>query len=512
MGLKEFNDLVKDIRAEIRAHGIDLKSEQLEYEIAREIAKHYSTLKQYDVIQILNEISDNIDSTLNVSENLTIAKQIIDKYLGTDKYNEDYVKSMEEALKHWNNAYASELAQQYLDRVAENSVEWYNILRPQKNPKTKSVVETNSVAKSAKHTTQKQNATVKVVKYKPDLSEIKKLNERVNTLETHVASIDMKLTQFMDMANNNNNKELIEKISNIENGINGLRKDLSTYKEENEAIKAKIAQLERHLAELEHTQNTFKDKQDQLEIMLTNILIAELRDLKRERLSVEYRPTVKNNRPTTTNRQGQRRPRQSKYDILMSQMNNVTNEINNMKKDIVELKTKVDSIEQKVTQPQAQTQTAQQVYNPEKLTLKQKILKFGQEFVSVVTFTFLTRELQERIEVLDKLIQFYRGNQNIILSQKQLQIARDYFDPEKLAWKKKILKFAVAFAPHAGVTPLVKQELKRIEELEKLLQESIKNQNVNQPQNQTQPRATAQNVNQPNNKMQVQAVASVTAK
>jgi len=156
-----------------------------------------------------------------------------------------------------------------------------------------------------------------------------------------------------------------------------------------------------------------------------------------------------------------------------------------------EPKTKVDNVEQKTAQirQQAQTQTAQQVYNPEKLTLKQKILKFGQEFVSFVTFTSLAKEELERIEVLDKLIQFYRGNQNIILSQKQLQIARDYFDPEKLAWKKKILKFAVAFAPHAGVTPLVKQELKRIEELEKLLQESIKNQNVNQPQNQTQPRA-----------------------
>jgi len=421
MGLNEFNELVKDIRAEIKARGIDLRSEQLEYEIAREIAKHYNRLKQYDIIQILNEISDNIDSTLNVSENIAIAKQIIDKYLGPDKYSEDYVKSMEEALEHWNNAYASELTQQYLEKEDEKSVEWNNILRIQENPKTKPLVETKSVTKSTKHTAQTQKPVVKVVKYKPDLSEIKTLNERVNTLETRIASIDMKLTQFMDMANNNSSKELIEKIGLIESGINGLRKDLSIYKEENEALKAKIAQFEKRLAELEQIQSAFKDKQDQLEIMLTNILIAELRefraelrDLKREQMGANYRPTVKNNRPTTTNRQRQSRPRQSKYDILM-------NEIISVKKDIAELKAKVDNMEQKTAQIQTQAQTAQQTNNPKKNELR-----------------------------------------------------------------KKILKFALAIAPHSRFAPKVKEELKKIEEEEKQGQNEGNSQNAGQSQNQTQ--------------------------
>jgi chromosome segregation ATPase len=426
MGLKEFNELVKDIRTEIKAHGIDFKSEQLEFEIAREIAKHYNTLKQYDIIQILNEISDNLDSALNVSENLTIAKQIIYKYLGANKYTVDYVESMEKALQHWNNKYAEELTQQYLEKEAENATEWQSILRTQENAKTKPLLDTNNVAKSNKSVTQQRRQTVKVVKYKPDLSEVKSLNEKVNTLESRVASIDMKLTQFMDMVNNNNNnKELIEKIGLIENGINGLRQGLNTYKEENEVLKAKIAQLEKRLAELEQRQNAYKDRQDQLEILLSNILIAEirefraeLRDLKREQMRGEFRPTVKNNRTAVANRQRRPRPRQSKYDILL-------NEINGLKKDVTELKVKVENIEQKTTpaQPQAQPQT-----------------------------------------------------------QPTNQVNKSRKD----VWKARILKFALALAPNSKYAPEIKERLKNLEQQGGQVNTQANDQDGNQPASQTQ--------------------------
>lgn len=413
MGLNEFNELVRDIRTEIKAHGIDMKSEQLEYEIAREIAKHYNTLKQYDIVQILNEISDNLDSTLNVSENLAIAKQIIDKHLGTDKYTMDYVKSMEEALQHWNNEYAKELTQQHLNEENEKMVEWNSILRPQNNTHVKPIADMNNVAKSTKPDIQRQKPIVKVVKYKPDMSEVKSLNEKVNTLESRVASIDMKLTQFMDMVNNsNNNKELIEKIGLIENGINGLRQDLSTYKEENEALKAKIAQLEKRLAELEQRQNAYKDRQDQLEILLSNILIAEirefraeLRDLKREQARGEFRPTVKSNRATVTNRQRQSRPRQSKYDILL-------NEINGLKKDVTELKVKVENIEQKTTQTQPQTQPAQQVNKSKKDVWRARILKAALTFAPHSRYAPQIREMLKNLEKQGGQANTQANNQN----------------------------------------------------------------------------------------------------
>jgi chromosome segregation ATPase len=236
----------------------------------------------------------------------------------------------------------------------------------------------------------------------------------------------MKLTQFMDMVNNNNNnKELIEKIGLIENGINGLRQDLSTYKEENEVLKAKIAQLEKRLAELEQRQNAYKDRQDQLEILLSNILIAEirefraeLRDLKREQMRGEFRPTVKNNRTAVTNRQRQPRPRQSKYDILL-------NEINGLKKDVTELKVKVENIEQKTTpaQPQAQPQT-----------------------------------------------------------QPTNQVNKSRKD----VWRTRILKFALALAPNSKYAPQIKEVLKQLEKQGGQVNTQANDQDGNQPASQTQ--------------------------
>jgi len=82
MGLAGFNERVSQIRDMITQRGIDLKSDKLEYEIARLIAKHYDTLKEYDIIEILNEVSDSLDSKLTYAENMAIAEKIIGKYLG----------------------------------------------------------------------------------------------------------------------------------------------------------------------------------------------------------------------------------------------------------------------------------------------------------------------------------------------------------------------------------------------------------------------------------------------
>jgi DNA repair exonuclease SbcCD ATPase subunit len=260
MGLSEFNARVQEIRETINQHRIDLKSDKLEYEIAKRIAKHYNTLKEYDIIQILNEISDNLDSKLTVSENLAIVDNILGQYLKEDKYDTDFVESYEEALEHWNRQIAQELTRQHYVKEAENSVDWDKILAIQKKPKYGAL----PIEISEKNA--KPKPKVKVVKYKPEIPEIAEIKEKVNTLETQIAQLDSKVTQLAKAEKpNTDNRELIERIERVEKDV----------------------------AEI-------KDKLDQLEIAFNNILIGELKEIKarvEELRTKEFRPIAKDNRP-----------------------------------------------------------------------------------------------------------------------------------------------------------------------------------------------------------------------
>jgi hypothetical protein len=59
----------------------DIKREALR-KIAREVAKRYRALEEngIDVVAVLNEVSDNIDSALTVEENVGLALDVLDKY------------------------------------------------------------------------------------------------------------------------------------------------------------------------------------------------------------------------------------------------------------------------------------------------------------------------------------------------------------------------------------------------------------------------------------------------
>jgi DNA repair exonuclease SbcCD ATPase subunit len=267
MGLSEFNARVQEIRDMVNQHRIDLKSDKLEYEIAKRIAKHYDTLKEFDIIQILNEISDNLDSKLTNEENLAIVDNILGYYLKEDKYTKDYVESYVEALEHWNRQIAEELTQQYLETEAENSVDWNKVLKPQVKPKDTTLpIEVSVKPSENPQVNAKPKPKVKVIKYKPEIPEITEIKEKVNALETQITLLDSKVTQLANTGKpNTDNHELVKRVEKVE-------KDL----------------------------NEIKEKLDQLEIAFNNILAGELREIKarvEELRSKEFRPSVKDNRP-----------------------------------------------------------------------------------------------------------------------------------------------------------------------------------------------------------------------
>lgn len=249
MGLAEFNARVQEIRDMVNQRGIDLKSDKLEFEIAKRIAKHYNTLKQYDIVQILNEISDNLDSKLTVEENLAIVDNILGQYLGEDKYNKDYVESYEEALEHWNRQIAQELTQQYYEKETENSVDWDKVLAVQKKTRDNTLEVSEKPQVNAK-----PKPKVKAVKYKPEIPEIAEIKEKVNALETQITLLDSKVSS----------RELIQRVERVE-------KDL----------------------------NEIKEKLSQLEIAFNNIMMGELRDIKakvEELRKAEFKPVTADNR------------------------------------------------------------------------------------------------------------------------------------------------------------------------------------------------------------------------
>lgn len=267
MGLSEFNARVQEIRDMVNQHGIDLKSDKLEFEIAKRIAKHYDTLKEYDIIQILNEISDNLDSKLTVEENLAIADNILGQYLKEDKYTKDYVDSYIEALEHWNRQIAQELTQQHYEKETENSVDWDKVLAVQKKPRDNTLpIEVSEKPSEKPQINAKPKPKVKVIKYKPEIPEIAEIREKVNALETQITLLDSKVTQLVNAEKTStDNHELVKRVERVE-------KDL----------------------------NEIKEKLDQLEIAFNNILAGELREIKarvEELRTKEFKPTVKENRP-----------------------------------------------------------------------------------------------------------------------------------------------------------------------------------------------------------------------
>jgi superfamily II DNA or RNA helicase len=127
MTLKEFNEAVRNVRKVLHERGIDFYSGKLEYEIARLIAR-YDFPPDVDVINVLNEIADNQDSSLSLGENLEIAEAIINKYIGLEeRLSHKDVEDMIRALEEWNRRQAEEYVREYYEEEGESGVEWWQI-------------------------------------------------------------------------------------------------------------------------------------------------------------------------------------------------------------------------------------------------------------------------------------------------------------------------------------------------------------------------------------------------
>jgi len=127
MTLKEFNEAVKNVRKVLHERGIELPSNQLEYEIARLVAK-YDFPPEVDVVNVLNEIADSLDPALSLGENLEIARAVIDKYVSLEErlsYRD--VEDMIRALEEWNRSQAEEYVKEYYEQEGESGVEWWQI-------------------------------------------------------------------------------------------------------------------------------------------------------------------------------------------------------------------------------------------------------------------------------------------------------------------------------------------------------------------------------------------------
>jgi hypothetical protein len=125
--LEGFNEKVQYVRGLIQRMGYEgYVSDKLEYEIARAIAKRLSALADYDLRQVINEIFDNIDKTLNVAENLRIVESILNKY-ASSAYDSEYIESAYEAYQRWLESQAQELRERAESRehYTEN---WESVL------------------------------------------------------------------------------------------------------------------------------------------------------------------------------------------------------------------------------------------------------------------------------------------------------------------------------------------------------------------------------------------------
>jgi superfamily II DNA or RNA helicase len=127
MTLTEFNESVRRVRRILRERGIELVSGKLEYEIARLVAK-YEFPPEVDIVEVLNEVADSIDPELSVSENLEIARAVIERYVSPEErlgYKD--VEDMVRALEEWYRSQSEEYLERYEREQEEGVVEWWQI-------------------------------------------------------------------------------------------------------------------------------------------------------------------------------------------------------------------------------------------------------------------------------------------------------------------------------------------------------------------------------------------------
>jgi len=243
--LEEFNERVAYVRGLIQRMGYEgYVSEKLEYEIARAIARRLSALADYDLREIINEIYDSIDKSLNLGENLRIVESILSKYAS---YDSEYIESMYEAYQKWLESQAQELREKAESR--ERYVEDW-----------KSVLTASADGRAEKRKRVEKRAERAEAK---DMAELRGLTARVSDLASALSEVSAKLNEL-----SKSSAQLTE-----------LTKQLTELTRELRAMKARIEEVSDTIEEIGAAHSLVMGRLKELESAVKR-LERELRELK----------------------------------------------------------------------------------------------------------------------------------------------------------------------------------------------------------------------------------------
>jgi prefoldin subunit 5 len=223
--LEGFNEKVEYVRSLIQRMGYEgYVSDKLEYEIARAVAKRLSALADFDLREIINEIFDNIDKSLNIGENLRIVESILSKY-ASNTYDSEYIESMYEAYQRWLENHAQEPRERAEPRghYAEG---WKGVL---------------TVSASAGRAKRKR-AEAK------DMAELRELMAKVSELASALSKISAKLNELSKSSTEL--AELTKELRVMKASIEEVRASHALVMGSLREIESTVKRLERELKEL----------------------------------------------------------------------------------------------------------------------------------------------------------------------------------------------------------------------------------------------------------------------
>jgi len=228
--IEEFNEKVQYVRGLIQRMGYEgYVSDKLEYEIARAIAKRLSALADYDLREVINEVFDNIDKSLNIGENLRIVESILSKY-ASGAYDSEYIESMYEAYQRWLESQAQELREKAESRehYTEN---WESVLSASAGR-----------AKSGRRKRAEKRAEAK------DVAELRELMAKVSEFAGALSEISAKLNELSKSSTQL--AELTKELRVLKARVEDISDSIEEIGAAYTVLMSRLKELERELREL----------------------------------------------------------------------------------------------------------------------------------------------------------------------------------------------------------------------------------------------------------------------
>jgi chromosome segregation ATPase len=222
-------------------------SDKLVYEIARAIAKRLSALADYDLREIINEIFDSIDKSLNVAENLKIVESILSKY-ASSAYDSEYIEGMYEAYQKWLESQAQELREraESRDSYTEN---WKSVLTASASAVRKS--EKRKRAERAKRAEGAERIEAK------DMAELRELMAKVSELASALSEVSAKLNELSK--NSTQLTELTKELRVLKARIEDISDTIEEIGAAHALIAGRLKELEGAVKRLERELRELRD-------------------------------------------------------------------------------------------------------------------------------------------------------------------------------------------------------------------------------------------------------------